>query len=308
MKGSTFFGILLGVVAIFGAFFWEGGSFSTLFLLPAMLIVLGGTLAAGLAGSSFEMISRLPILFVIVVSSKVHDWKEILDQIVKFASISRHEGILSLDEKLKNLQHPFMRKLFQVMVDGSDPTTLNHIAEVEIQNLTDRHMENIVFFNKLGGYSPTMGIIGTVMGLISTFAAAGSDPNILIQHIASAFIATLWGIFMANIVWLPIADKLRYLHDREVKLMNFIINGVQGVQSGETPTVILTRLAAAFPIGQQTEILKRRDFYRKEELAYINKEAVNRDAHNREIQNKEIQNREIQNQNIITKNIVQKPA
>jgi chemotaxis protein MotA len=289
MKGSTFVGILLGITAIFGAFFWEGGSFSTLFLLPAMLIVLGGTLAAGLAGSSFEMFFRMPILFFIVISPKVYDWKLILDQIVKFASLARRDGILSLEEKLNTLNHPFMKKLFQVMIDGSDSDTLNHLAEVELQNLTDRHMENIGFFNKLGGYSPTMGIIGTVMGLISTFSAAGSDPNILIQHIASAFIATLWGIFMANIVWLPIADKLRFLHDREVKLMSFVLNGVQGVHSGETPTVILTRLAAAFPINQQDEILKRRDFYKKEELTSQYKQ-------------------EIAVQSILPNNIVQNPV
>jgi chemotaxis protein MotA len=286
MKGSTLIGILLGVSAIFGAFFLEGGSAGTLFLLPAMMIVIGGTLAAGLAGSSFEILFRIPVLLIIAVSPKIYDWKKILDQIVKFASISRRDGILSLEEKLKTVEHPFMRKLFQVMIDGSEPEILNHIAEVELQNLTDRHMENIVFFNKLGGYSPTMGIIGTVMGLISTFSAAGSDPNVLIQHIATAFIATLWGIFMANIVWLPLADKLRFLHDGEVKVMNFILNGIQGVQIGETPTVILTRLAAAFPISQQAEILKRRDFYRKEEIAQIKQDAFNQNN----LPNKIIQN------------------
>ena len=266
MKGSTLFGIILGTVAIFGAFLWEGGTVATLFLIPAMIIVLGGTIAAGLAGSSFEMIAKMPVLFRITINPKVYNWEEILDQLVRLTSQARKEGILSLDEKIKKIEHPFMKKMFEVVIDGVDANNFQHIAEVELNSITERHMENIGFFNKLGGYSPTMGIIGTVMGLIATFAKAGSDPNELIKHIATAFIATLWGIFMANIVWLPIADKLRYLHEKEMKLNNFVINGVLGVMHGETPSVILTRLASAFPASQQGEIMKRLDRLKKEEI------------------------------------------
>jgi chemotaxis protein MotA len=103
----------------------------------------------------------------------------------------------------------------------------------------------------MGGYSPTMGIIGTVMGLIATLAAAGGDPNDLIRSIASAFIATLWGVFMANIVWLPIADKLKNIHHEEHLFMDMIVEGVLAIQAGEIPSVIKAKLNSMLPSGEQ---------------------------------------------------------
>jgi chemotaxis protein MotA len=99
-----------------------------------------------------------------------------------------------------------------------------------------------------------MGIIGTVMGLISTLAAAGGDPTDLIHHIATAFIATMWGIFMANIVFLPIADKLRAVHTAELQMMNIMIIGVSSLQLGETPSVIRSKLISAFPLAEQSAL------------------------------------------------------
>ena len=149
-----------------------------------------------------------------------------------------------------------MRKLFQVAIDGADPDTIQKVSESEIEYITERHLANINLFNKLGGFSPTMGIIGTVMGLISTLASAGSEPKVLIHHIASAFIATMWGIFMANIVWLPIADKLRNLHTEEIQMLQVMVDGVYSVQLGETPSVIRAKLVGAFPLSQQPRILE----------------------------------------------------
>jgi len=266
MKSSAIFGILLGFIAIFGSFVWEGGSPATLFLLPAITIVIGGTLAAGLIGSSFDMFRKIPKLLYIAFSSKQLDWLKVLDQIIKFSFIARRNGILSLEEYINKLDNPFMKKIFMVMIDGIDNKNLINIAEYELQSITERHYNNIGLFTKLGGYSPTMGIIGTVMGLIATFASAGSDPNTLIKHIASAFIATLWGIFMANIVWLPIADKLKNLHEEEMRLNNLIINGISSIQMGDTPSVIILKLSAAFPSSKQEEISKRLKRIKEQEM------------------------------------------
>jgi len=266
MISTTLFGIILGFVAILGSFFWEGGSPETLFLLPAITIVIGGTLAAGITGTSFQVFARLPVLLRITISPKQYNWMALLDKIILLSSQARKSGILTLEESVNKIEHPFMRKMFLVMIDGIDNQNLLNIAEFELSSITERHFENISFLNKLGGYSPTMGIIGTVMGLIATFAAAGSDPNVLIHHIASAFIATLWGIFMANIVWLPLADKLRYLHDAEMKLNNFILNGISAIQIGDTPSVIMMKLAAAFPASEQEGIMKRLKKIKSNEL------------------------------------------
>ncbi len=256
MKTATLIGIIFGTISIFGAFLWEGGQLNALFMLPAMLIVFGGTFAAGLAGTSFEQFKKLPIFIKIAFFPKKFDQTEIINQIYNFAIKARKEGILSLEDELHKVNHPHLRKFLEVCIDGADPEILDNIAQLEISNLNDRHNENISLFTKMGGYSPTMGIIGTVMGLISTLASAGSDPNVLIHHIASAFIATMWGIFMANIVWLPIADKLRFLHNQEIALINLILEGVRSLQIGEIPSVIQARLVSALPIAEQRKILE----------------------------------------------------
>lgn len=257
MKSSTLFGILIGFLAIFGAFIWEGGTIDALFMLPAMTIVFGGTLAAGLAGSSFQTMAKLPILFKIAFFPKKYDAEKIIDKIADISAIARKNGILAIEAEIASIEHPFLKKLFQTCVDGVDPENLQKIAEAEMGYIADRHDVNIGLMIKLGGYSPTMGIIGTVMGLISTLAAAGSDPNVLIHHIASAFIATMWGIFMANIVWLPVGDKLKRIHDEEMQLCQVMLDGVSSVQLGEVPSVIRTRLVSFFPLPEQEKIIKK---------------------------------------------------
>ena len=255
-KAGTLIGIILGAAAIFGAFLWEGGSADMLFLLPPMLIVFGGTLAAGLAGSSVDHMKRLPSLIKISFFPKKYDHIEIITQIVELGTLSRKEGILALEDKLESVKHPYLKKMFEMCVDGANPDTIEEVVHNEMYHISQRHDENINLFVKLGGYSPTMGIIGTVMGLIATLASAGQEPIVLIRHIASAFIATMWGIIMANIFWLPIGDKLRLLHDQEMRLYEIMLDGVKSVQTGEIPTVVLARLSMSLPMDEQKEFLR----------------------------------------------------
>ncbi|MFN8361890.1 MAG: MotA/TolQ/ExbB proton channel family protein [Candidatus Kapaibacterium sp.] len=257
MKASTLIGITLGSLAIFGAFLLEGGTFDSLWVLPAMVIVFGGTLAATLAGSSFEQFKRIPRLIAIAFFPPKFEIQVIINQIVNFSAIARREGILGLERRKDEIKHPFLRKLLEVSIDGADPAALLATAETDMDFITERHLANISLFTKMGGYSPTMGIIGTVMGLISSLAAAGSEPTVLIHHIATAFIATMWGIFTANIIWLPIGDKLRTLHSEEMQLLQVITAGVHSVQLGETPAVVRAKLMSALPLSQQMRLLKQ---------------------------------------------------
>ncbi len=257
MKSSTFIGILFGLIAIFGAYIWEGGSFEILFMLPAMLIVFGGTLAAGIAGTTWEQFKKLPKLFYVAFKPKHYDLVKIINQIIEYSYIVRRRGMLALDKHLANSYHLFLKKLFQNCIDGADPESLKKIVELDIYNMTERHQQNINLFVKMGGYSPTMGIIGTVMGLIAALASAGNEPTELIHHIASAFIATMWGIIMANIVWLPIGDKLKVLHDEEVQVMQIIAEGVEAVLKGDMPIVIKSKLSGTLPYYLQNQIVTK---------------------------------------------------
>ncbi|GAB1371136.1 flagellar motor protein [Candidatus Kapaibacterium sp.] len=268
MKNSTLIGIIIGTIAILGSFLLEGGKSESLFLIPPMIIVIIGTLAAGLAGHSFNVFRKIPALIKYTISPPHHDIKSIILQIVNFAASARREGLLSLENKLSSAKHPYLKKLMENVIDGADQESLEHLAENELNSITERHLVYIGFFNKLGGYSPTMGIIGTVMGLIATLSAVGSDPNELIANIASAFIATLWGIFMANIVWLPIADKLRFLHDEEMVVLNVIINGVKSIQKGDIPLVIHAKLVSALPISEQSSVILPKKY--KDEAKELN--------------------------------------
>lgn len=141
------------------------------------------------------------------------------------------------------------------MLDGASEAELENLAHYEMKAMQERHFANIYIFTKMGGYAPTMGILGTVMGLIMTLANAGADPNMLIRNIASAFIATLWGVFSANLLWLPVGDKLKQCHLEEKNLMEVVMEGVMALRSGEVPSLIKTRLASALPRKEQEELI-----------------------------------------------------
>jgi chemotaxis protein MotA len=249
--GGTIFGLVFGFVVIFGSFTLEGGKFGALILLPAMLIVFGGTIAAAMVGTSMKSVRNIFSLILLAARPPKQDVRKTIDTLVFYANIARREGLFAVEKYVDSAPHQFLQKIVRLMIDGIDPQSLRGLAETEIHYVGDRHEKNASIFQKMGGYSPTMGIIGTVMGLIATLAAAGDDPDTLIHHIASAFIATLWGVFMANIVWLPIHDKLRKIHDDEHLHLDVILEGVLGIQAGEVPNIIKAKLEAMLPAGER---------------------------------------------------------
>jgi len=248
---ATAGGLALGVIAIFGSFMLEGGSMGALILLPAMTIVFLGTFAAAIIGTSLKNFLQIPPLVRLALFPPSYEVKETIDSIVRYSTVARKEGLLALEKELGKVTNAFMKKILRFAIDGTEPEVLRALAETEVNYVGERHSRSAAIFQKMGGYSPTMGIIGTVMGLIATLASAGEDANILIRHIASAFIATLWGVFMANIVWLPIADKLKHIHDQEYLFMDMIVEGVLSIQAGEVPSVIKAKLNSMLPAAQQ---------------------------------------------------------
>ncbi len=248
---ATTLGLFLGMAAVFGSFLWEGGNMEGLLLPPAMLIVFGGTFAAALVGTSLKTFLRMGKMIKLVVYPPTYAMQDAINTLVRFSTIARKDGLLALEKELGKVENLFMRKILRFAIDGTEPEILRSLAETEVDYVTERHTQSASLFQKMGGYSPTMGIIGTVMGLIATLASAGEDPDTLIRHIASAFVATLWGVFMANIVWLPIADKLKYIHNEEYLFMDMIVEGILAIQAGEIPSVIKAKLNSMLPAGEQ---------------------------------------------------------
>ncbi len=252
---GTVSGLFLGLVSIFGAYLMEGGSFKALFMLPAMIIVFGGTFAAVIIGFGFERFRKLFFLIKIAYFPRKYDVKKSIDIFSDMAIIIRRDGILAIEKQINRFDHYFPKKMMRYMLDGATEDELENLAGYEMKAMQERHFSNIFIFTKMGGYAPTMGILGTVMGLIMTLANAGSDPNLLIRNIASAFIATLWGVLSANLFWLPVGDKLKQCHLEEKHLMEVVMEGVLALRSGEVPSLIKTRLASALPPKEQEEMV-----------------------------------------------------
>ncbi|MCL2039401.1 MAG: MotA/TolQ/ExbB proton channel family protein [Bacteroidetes bacterium] len=255
MRFSTLIGILLGLAAILGAFYMEGGSFSKLILPAPLLIVIGGTLMAGLASSSWKVFSKILILIGKCFFPPRLNKQKIALQIIEYSLLTRKFGMLTLEDKLVKAENLYLKKFFQIGLDGGDGETLTENYEMEVEGITMRHGENISLFNKLGGLSPTMGIIGTVLGLITTMGAAAenADADALIANIAVAFLATLWGIALANVVWIPIADKLQTIHNDEMDVLTMIYNGAKSVFTGDSPLVVISKLSSSYPLSEQAQ-------------------------------------------------------
>lgn len=254
-KAGTLFGLILGIVSIFGAFLFEGGTVKALFLLAPIIIVFGGTFAATIIGFSFEQFLNIWTLIKLAYFPPRYELEKLTESIVDMSIKSRREGLLSLDKELKKIDYVFPKKLIGYAVDGTDAESIENIAMLEMKAMKERHDSNIAIFTKMGGYAPTMGILGTVMALIVTLANAGGEPSSLIRNISSAFIATMWGVFSANLLWFPIADKLKKCHIEEKNMMELSLEGVLALQNGEIPSVVRARLNSILPQKHQRNVL-----------------------------------------------------
>lgn len=252
-KIGTINGLALGLFCIFGAFLIEGGSLKALFLIPPILIVFGGTFSAVIVGFGFEKFKMIFQLMKLAYFPKKYNYKETVDNFAEIAIELRKNGILAVERMLDRFEHYFPKKLIKFFIDGADVDEIDNLARMEMKAMQERHFSNIFIFTKMGGYAPTMGILGTVMGLIMTLANAGNDPEELVRNIATAFIATLWGVFSANLIWLPVGDRLKLCHSEEKLLMELTVEGVIALRSGEIPSMVKTRLLSMLPPKDQEE-------------------------------------------------------
>jgi chemotaxis protein MotA len=241
MDFATIGGLIIGVGAVVVAYLIEGGRMSAVFQLPAMLLVIGGTIGAATITTSFATIRRVPELLRIAFFGRSIDPIRRIDDIVRLAEKARREGILGLEDDMQLIADPFFRKAVQLVIDGTEATVLRRILETEVSYIAERHRVGINLFKSLGGFSPTLGIIGTVLGLVHALSSTG-DPKRMATSVAGAFIATLWGIAMANLCYLPIGDKLKLRHEQEMATLELVLEGVISIQSGDNPRLIRTKL------------------------------------------------------------------
>lgn len=231
------------MAAVLVGFSLEGGHLSSMVQWPAILLVLGGTLGASMITTSFRTIANIPRLMRIAFFGRTSEPIEMIEEITRIAKRARREGILGLESELAGVKDPFFRKALELVIDATEVTAITSVLENEIANIEERHRQGIILFNKMGGFAPTLGILGTVLGLIHALGNT-DDAGRMAAAIASAFIATLWGVGSANLFFLPIADKLKYRHDEEMLRLDLFAAGAVAIQSGDNPRVIRTRLMA----------------------------------------------------------------
>lgn len=241
MDIATIGGLILGISAIVVSYVLEGGHLSSVVQLPALMIVIGGTIGASTVATSFSTVTSIPTYLRIAMFGREGDPISMIGRIVKMAERARREGILGLENELETIKQPFFKKAIQLVIDGTEITVLKSILETEIAFIEERHRKGIELFRKMGGFAPTMGIIGTVLGLIHTLANT-DDASRMASAIASAFIATLWGVATANLIYLPISDKLKMRNDEEMNTLELVMEGAVSIQSGDNPRIIRTKL------------------------------------------------------------------
>ena len=243
MDLAVLVGVVGGLLSLILGFLWEGGHLGALFEKTAALIVFGGTFGATLAGFSMQDLKSLPQILKKSLTMKLPEENEIIDQIVHLADQARREGLLYLEDQMNTLDDDFLKKGIQLVIDGTEAEVVRNIMETEIMALEERNEVGSSFFEAAGGYAPTMGIIGTVMGLVHVLSNM-DDPKTLGPKIAVAFIATFYGVGSANVLWLPLAAKMKNVCKKEVIIKELIMEGILALQGGNNPLLIRERLNA----------------------------------------------------------------
>jgi chemotaxis protein MotA len=246
MKASSLIGLGIALAGLFLGPSMEGSSPMAIINPSAMLIVLCGTLGATIIGANFDAIKNIPKMFGKVFSAPAPDLNGLVKELVGYAESARRDGLLALDEQTGSIENPFTRKGLQLVVDGTDPDLVADILEAENSAMKKRHATGRQPFEKAGGYAPTMGIIGTVFGLVHVLANLDA-PETLGPAISSAFIATLIGVASANVFYLPIATKLKQISEEELHARALIVEGILSIQAGDNPRVVQEKLITFVP-------------------------------------------------------------
>lgn len=234
-----FFGILFGY--ILEAKF-DFGAFGALFQPTAISIVIGGTVGAVVLSFPMEELKKLPEAIKKIFNKKSTNEVVIINQLIEYAEKARKEGLLVLEREAQEATNPLMKKGLSLIVDGIESEAIRDILNIDKEIRESMHEKSVKIFESAGGFSPTMGVIGTVMGMVNILGHMGADTTELAHSIAVAFIATFYGVMLANIVYLPMASRLKARMEQEALVDDLIIEGLLSIQHGDNPRIIKEKL------------------------------------------------------------------
>lgn len=241
MEGISALGLLIGLLAVVGGLLLEGGHVSSLLQPTSMIIVVGGTFGAIMLQSPRRTFINGLRMGRWIFFPPLVDAQSLIGQMTTWSNLARREGLLALENQARSIKDEFQRKGVQLLVDGVDPERLREVLEVDINTYEADLKQSARVWESAGGYSPTIGILGAVMGLIHVMENL-SEPAKLGAGIAVAFVATIYGVGLANLVFLPVAKKLLAHVSRLVALREMYVDGLVAIANGENPRIIESRL------------------------------------------------------------------
>jgi chemotaxis protein MotA len=255
MDRGTAIGLGLALISILGAAVVESGSIGILFALmnlPSAMIVFGGTIGTVIVAFPLERVTKLGKVLGVAFRQEATSERDLVSLFVRLAERARREGLLALETEAQGIEDHSIQKGVLLVVDGTDPELVREIMEADVAAMSERHEGNFAMFAAAGGFAPTMGIIGTVMGLVNVLSHL-DKPDELGKSIATAFIATLYGVLSANVFWLPVGERLKQRNKEEVARRTLAVEGVLSVQAGDNPRVVREKLEAFLPLALRGE-------------------------------------------------------
>lgn len=249
MDIATLVGLVVGSVLLLFAILL-GGSIGSYINIPSVMIVIGGATMATLTATPLAGFFQLPKVILKALFNKPSDAKALIKQMVELAEVARRDGILALENMTDQIQDSFVVTGIQMAVDGTDPEIIQTIMETELENLIERHDAGRGLLDAMGRYAPAFGMIGTLIGLVAMLSNM-DDPSAIGAGMAAALLTTLYGAMMANVVFLPMSDKLAKRTAEEVLTKTIIIQGVMAIQSGDNPRNVETKLVTFLPPSER---------------------------------------------------------
>jgi len=249
---ATFLGLVVGVGAILTGNFLEGGTTGHLVQFAAAVIVFGGTFGATLLGSSMQDMKNAFRAFFMIFKTRPDSAAEVIEEVLRILSMARKIGLVALEPEVKKISHPFLRKGLFLVIDGMTPAMIKDVLTQEINTYEETYKKAAKVFESAGGYAPTIGILSAVLGLIQVMRDV-TDPSKIGSGIAVAFVATIYGVGSSNLILIPTAKKIMNRVREDVFIMELILEGIMGIESGVNPYFMRARLNAFLAEHQKRE-------------------------------------------------------
>lgn len=247
---SSLIGILIGFFLVVYAIV-AGGDWRAFYDFKSILIVVGGTVGATIASYPWETLKKVTSVLRALRKHTLMEPREIIEQLVSYAEKARREGLLALEDDVNEMAEPFLQKGIQLIVDGTDPDLVRSILETELSFIEDRHGANAGVFDTMGALSPAFGMLGTLIGLIQMLRDL-DDPSTIGSGMAIALVTTFYGSLMSNLIFVPLASKLRSNSRAEILLKEVMIEGILSIQAGENPRIVEEKLKAFLASSSDT--------------------------------------------------------